>query len=85
MKRILAVLAGGLLIGAFAASHAELPPPTPEEKAAAAAKAFHNFIAPLFIVSVLAMIVLFVKDNLPRLYDLKWFARAWAVGGGSSA
>ena len=39
MKRILAVLAGGLLIGGFAASHAELPPPTPQEKAAAAAKA----------------------------------------------
>ena len=39
MKKILVVLAGGLLIGAFAASYAELPPPTPEEKAAAAAKA----------------------------------------------
>jgi hypothetical protein len=39
MKKILATLAGGLLIGAFAASYAELPPPTPEEKAAAAAKA----------------------------------------------
>src|SRR5581483_10453930 len=46
---------------------------------ATAAKAFHNFIAPLFIVSVLAMIVLFIKDNFPRLYDLRWFARAWAV------
>jgi hypothetical protein len=39
MKKILATLAGGLLIGAFAASHAKLPPPTPEQKAAAAAKA----------------------------------------------
>jgi formate dehydrogenase subunit gamma len=46
---------------------------------ATAAKVFHNFIAPLFIVSVLAMIVLFIKDNFPRLYDLRWFARAWAV------
>jgi len=46
---------------------------------ATAAKAFHNFIAPLFIVSVIAMVVLFVKDNFPRLYDLRWFARAWAV------
>ena len=46
---------------------------------AAAAKALHNFIAPLFIVSVVAMIVLFVWDNFPRLYDLRWFARAWAV------
>jgi hypothetical protein len=39
MKAILAALAGGLLIGAFAAAYAELPPPTPEEKAAKAAKA----------------------------------------------
>ena len=39
MNKILAVLAGGLLIGAFAAANAELPPPTAQEKAAAAAKA----------------------------------------------
>jgi hypothetical protein len=39
MKKILAALAGGLLIGAFAASYAELPPRTPEEKAATVAKA----------------------------------------------
>ncbi|HEX7217790.1 MAG TPA: formate dehydrogenase subunit gamma [Burkholderiales bacterium] len=43
------------------------------------AKNLHNFIAPLFIVSVLATIALFLRDNLPRLYDLRWFARAWAV------
>lgn len=46
---------------------------------ATAAKVFHNFMAPLFIVSVVAMIVLFVWDNFPRRYDLRWFARAWAV------
>jgi hypothetical protein len=39
MKRIIAVPAGALLIGVFAAAYAELPPPTPEEKAAAATKA----------------------------------------------
>lgn len=39
MKKILATLAAGLLIGAAAASYAELRPPTPEEKAAAVAKA----------------------------------------------
>jgi hypothetical protein len=39
MRRILAVVAGGLLAGTFAASYAKLPPPTPEEKAAAVAKA----------------------------------------------
>lgn len=46
---------------------------------ATAAKVFHNFMAPLFIVSVVAMVLLFVWDNFPRLYDLRWFARAWAV------
>jgi formate dehydrogenase subunit gamma len=41
-------------------------------------KNLHNFVAPFFMVSVLAMIVLFIRDNLPKLYDLQWFARAWA-------
>jgi hypothetical protein len=42
MKKITAVLASGLLIGAFAASHAKLPPPPAKsdaEKAAEAEKA----------------------------------------------
>lgn len=43
----------------------------------ALSKLLHNFIAPLFIVSVLAMIVLFLRDNWPRSYDWRWFAGAW--------
>lgn len=42
MKRTLAVLAAGLMIGGFAASHAKLPAPPPKsdaEKAAEAEKA----------------------------------------------
>jgi len=42
MKRILLALAGGLMIGAIAASHAKLPSPPPKsdaEKAAEAEKA----------------------------------------------
>jgi hypothetical protein len=42
VKKLLAVLAAGALIGAFAASHAKLPPPPPKsdaEKAAEAEKA----------------------------------------------
>jgi formate dehydrogenase subunit gamma len=46
---------------------------------AAGSKLLHNFIAPLFIVSVIAMVLLFVRDNLPRLHDLRWLRRAWAV------
>jgi formate dehydrogenase subunit gamma len=41
-------------------------------------KNLHNFVAPFFIVSVLAMIVVYIRDNFPRAYDLKWFAKAWA-------
>lgn len=42
MKRILAVVISGLMLGAFAASHAKLPPPPPKsdvEKKAEADKA----------------------------------------------
>ena len=41
-------------------------------------KNLHNFVAPFFIVSVLAMIVAYIRDNFPRAYDFRWFARAWA-------
>jgi formate dehydrogenase subunit gamma len=40
-------------------------------------KNLHNFIAPFFMVSVLAMIVLFLRDNLPRAYDWQWFRKSW--------
>ncbi len=36
-------------------------------------KHLHNFVGPVFVVSLLMFIVMFVKDNLPRLYDFKWF------------
>jgi formate dehydrogenase subunit gamma len=42
----------------------------------ALAKNLHNFVAPFFIVAVLAMIVLFIRDNFPKAYDFRWFARA---------
>jgi formate dehydrogenase subunit gamma len=40
-------------------------------------KNLHNFVAPFFIVSVIAMAIVYLRDNLPRLYDLAWFAKAW--------
>jgi formate dehydrogenase subunit gamma len=43
----------------------------------ALSKNLHNFIAPVFIVGVAAMIVLFLRDNLPKAYDWQWFRRAW--------
>ncbi|HUQ76588.1 MAG TPA: formate dehydrogenase subunit gamma [Burkholderiales bacterium] len=41
-------------------------------------KNLHNFIAPLFIASVVVMIFMWLRDNLPRAYDWQWFAKAWA-------
>jgi len=41
-------------------------------------KNLHNFIAPLFIVSVIAMIFMWLRDNLPKAYDWMWFGKAWA-------
>lgn len=39
-------------------------------------KNLHNFVAPLFIVSVLVMILVYVKDNFPAAGDLAWFGKA---------
>jgi formate dehydrogenase subunit gamma len=41
-------------------------------------KNLHNFIAPLFIVSVAVMVIIWARDNLWRSYDWQWFSRAWA-------
>ena len=39
------------------------------------AKNMHNFIGPLFIFSVVVMFLLFLKDNLPRSYDIDWMKK----------
>jgi formate dehydrogenase subunit gamma len=41
-------------------------------------KNLHNFIAPFFILSVLVMISMWLRDNLPRAYDWQWFRKSWA-------
>src|SRR6266704_3136846 len=45
-------------------------------------KHLHNFVGPVFIVSLLMLIVIFLKDNLPRFYDIKWFANLGGMGSG---
>ncbi len=45
-------------------------------------KHLHNFVGPVFIVSLLVFIVMFIKDNLPRLYDFKWFANLGGMVSG---
>jgi formate dehydrogenase subunit gamma len=38
----------------------------------ALAKNLHNFVSPLFAVSVVALILIFVRDNFPKAGDLGW-------------
>ena len=46
-------------------------------------KYLHNFVAPLFIVSLLVFIVMYVKDNLPEKGDATWLASSWKFFGGT--
>lgn len=46
---------------------------------AALSKNLHNFVAPFFMVSVLAMVVLYIRHNLPKAYDLTFLVNAFAV------
>ena len=49
---------------------------------AALSKNLHNFIGPLFILSLIATIIAFIRDNLPTAADVKWIARAGGMLGG---
>ncbi len=45
-------------------------------------KNLHNFIGPIFVISLLFFIVLYIKDNLPKSYDFRWFASFGGMFGG---
>jgi formate dehydrogenase subunit gamma len=45
-------------------------------------KNLHNFVGPLFILSLLMMILLYLRDNFPKGYDLQWLARAGGMFSG---
>jgi formate dehydrogenase subunit gamma len=38
-------------------------------------KNLHNFVGPIFSVALPIFILMFIRDNLPRAYDIKWIAR----------
>ena len=42
-------------------------------------KNLHNFVAPLFMVSLLVFIVMYVKDNLPEKGDIAWLLNGWKM------
>ncbi len=39
---------------------------------ASVAKFCHNFLGPVFLVSIVVTFITFVRDNLPKAVDLKW-------------
>ena len=46
------------------------------------AKLLHNFVGPVFVVSIVVFIVLFVREALPRAGDFTWLIKAggWFTG-----
>ena len=46
---------------------------------ASLSKSLHNFVAPLFIVSLLVFIVMFLKDNVYQDGDFGWLAKGWKM------
>lgn len=52
---------------------------------ASAAMQGHNLFGPLFFPAVLALLVLFIKGNAPRLLDLSWFVKGGGLFGGHAS
>ena len=48
-------------------------------------KNLHNFVGPLFTVSIIVTFVIFVKDNFPGRGDLTWLLRLGGMFGGKHA
>jgi formate dehydrogenase subunit gamma len=47
-----------------------------------ALKTLHNFVGPLFVVTLLIFIVTYIKDNLPRAADIAWLKAAGGLFSG---
>jgi formate dehydrogenase subunit gamma len=48
-----------------------------------ALKNLHNFVGPLFVVSLIIVFLVFVRDNLPSKEDLQWLLKAGGLFGSS--
>lgn len=46
-----------------------------------ALKTIHNFVGPLFTVSIIVTFILFVRDNFPISADIKWLAKLGGMFG----
>jgi formate dehydrogenase subunit gamma len=45
-------------------------------------KNLHNFVGPLFVVCTVLLFVVFVRDNVPRSHDWRWFRKAGGLVSG---
>lgn len=45
-------------------------------------KNVHNFVGPIFVLSLLVFIPVYLKDNWPRSYDFAWFKNFGGMFGG---
>jgi len=50
-----------------------------------ALKTAHNFAGPVFAVSLVVVILTFIKDNMPQRGDLDWVLKAGGMFGGAEA
>ncbi len=48
-----------------------------------ALKTMHNFVGPLFVVSLVVVLLTFVRDNLPRREDIAWLKGGGGLFGGA--
>lgn len=48
-------------------------------------KNIHNFVGPIFAISIVVFFVIYVKDNLPQSSDATWLARLGGVVGGHAS
>jgi formate dehydrogenase subunit gamma len=48
-------------------------------------KTIHNFVGPVFTVSIIVFFILYLRDNLPAAADIKWLARLGGMRGNGHA
>lgn len=46
-----------------------------------ACKTIHNFVGPVFTVSIIVFFMIYVRDNLPAAADIKWLAQLGGIRG----
>lgn len=48
-------------------------------------KTIHNFVGPVFALSIVVFFIIYVRDNLPAASDVKWFTKLGGVVSGHAS